>query len=555
MFKKTTLVKSFERLSYIYHASPTDLKGKMKLSLLLTCLLPIIDLIIVFIMYLLVMCLQSEQVTFLSFSIKGNFLPIIICGFILMTLIRQVIEFLSVKQSRRFTQLLYREYSSQLLDNYLNLPWIRFSEETKPVRMKHITATSLDSAFSYQVLFNFIGSFITLLLLAGTMFVVAPFIVLSGLIIVLLFNKLTSSKMKAKINQATHEHNVYEQNFYNRLHENLNMFRETKLFGVTNIMKNRAKSELQLLSDTKIKLSIFPHIPKILLESIFTIAVGIGLLYFILADKGKTPELIASLASFAILSRRLIPSMSLLLSSYAELEGTYSQLKILNRELVSSDNHYKKNLIELPENILLDICNITFSYSKEQQTINDLSFQVPIGECISFMGNSGKGKSTLMMIIAGLIEPDEGTVYQSKSIFTANDRIAYVPQETTLLSGSILENIVFGNDNIEEQRIWQVLSKVQLDELIREYPNGLHTYIGDNGIFLSGGQRQRIGIARALYHNPKLLLLDEATSALDEKTEKEVMANIQEQMKEGSIIFISHRKENSTHFATRIIEI
>ena len=506
-------------------------------------------------MYLLVMCLQREQVTFLDLTVRENSLPIIICGFILLTLIRQVIEFLSVRQSRRFTQLLYREYSSQLLDNYLHLSWRHFSEETKAVRIKHLTATALDSAFSYQVLFNFIGSFITLFLLSGTMFAAAPLIVLSGLILLLLFNKVTSSKMKDKINQATHEHNIYEQNYYNRLHENLNMFRETKLFGVTNKMKNRAKSELQRLSDTKIKLSIFPHIPKILLESIFTIAIGVGLFYFVLSDKGRTPELIANLASFAILSRRLIPSMSLLLSSYAELEGTYSQLKILNSELTPSPNRVKSHFKELPENVLLSISTITFSYSKEQQTINDLSFDVAIGDCISLMGESGKGKSTLMMIIAGLIEPDKGSVYHSKALFAANNRIAYVPQETTLLSGSILENIVFGNDNIEEQRIWQVLSLVRLDELIHQLPNGLQTYIGDNGIFLSGGQRQRIGIARALYHNPKLLLLDEATSALDEETEKIVMTNIQDQMKDGSIVFISHRKENSTHFATRIMEI
>lgn len=545
-----------KRLRYIYHAAPSTLKGKLHASLLLACSLPVVDLVIVYVTYVLMMALQKQDITVLGVTFGSGSLFAAVMLFIGVTLVRQLLEYCSVRQSRRFTQLLYRQYSAKLLKIYMNMSWGSFSKETKAVRMKHLVATSLDSAFSYQVFFNFISSILNLLLLAGSMFLIAPQIVLGGFVILILFIRTTSKSLKLKINQATHEHNVHEQRYYNRLNENLNLFREIRIFGVGANMENRALEELDQLSEAKIRLSILPHTPKIVLESIFTIAIGIGILYVIFVDKTDTPQLIASLASFMLLARRMIPSMSVLLSSYSELEGTYSQLQVLHHEF----SHIPGQDAGIPKSLagheLIVLSNVSFTYEgRRKETIENFSMTVSIGDRISITGESGKGKSTLMMILAGFMAPHRGEVNRSELILPELQGIAYVPQETALLSGTVLENIVFGNEVIDEERVMNILSLVKLGELIIKLPQGLQTVVGDNGVFLSGGQRQRLGIARALYHRPKLLLLDEATSALDEETEREVMANISAFMERSAVVFISHRKENSKAHATKMIEL
>ncbi|WP_138494427.1 ATP-binding cassette domain-containing protein [Paenibacillus pinistramenti] len=583
-----------ERLLYIYRAAPSALKGKLLLALSLTCALPVVDLIIVYVMYVLMMSLQNQKLTIGGLSFGNDSLFLLIISFIGITLIRQVLEFFSVRQSRTFTQLLYRQFSAKLLNIYLTMSWRTFSEETKAVRTKHLIATSLDSAYSYQVFFNFISSVLNLILLAGTMVIIAPKIVLGGLLILVLFGQLTSRSMKQKINQAAHAHNIHEQNYYNRLNESLNLFREMRIFGVSRKMEQRAIDELEQLSEAKVRLSVLPHTPKIALESVFTLAIGLGILYVVFAGRTETPQLIASLASFTVMSRRIIPSMSLLLSSYSELEGTYSQLRILNQELSgasgpdeagagqeqkgqermdrqrmdrqqmdrqrmdrqrTNQGRADQEQKALPGSVFVELSDISFAYEGHQGTIEHFSMAVSAGDRISISGESGRGKSTLMMILAGFIRPVGGEVKRSLLVLPERQGIAYVPQETALLSGTILENIVFGNERIEEERVTKVISLVRLDELIAKLPDGLHTYAGDNGVFLSGGQRQRIGIARALYHRPKLLLLDEATSALDEQTEQEVMANISSFMEDGAVVFISHRKENAKAHATKVIEL
>ncbi|MBO2944555.1 ABC transporter ATP-binding protein [Paenibacillus sp. F411] len=545
------------RLREIYAAAPAALKSRLQLALGLACVLPAVDLLIVYVTYVLVMTLQAEPAAMGGWSFGQEDLSELMGLFIGVTLLRQILEYISVWQSRTFTQRLYREYSSRLLHMYMNMSWKDFTAGTRAVKAKHLTATALDSAFSYQVFFNFIGSVMNLVLLAGTMLVLAPGAVLAGLAVLLLFGRLTSRVMKPRINRAAHEHNVHEQSYYNRLHENLNLFREIRVFGAEKVMEERAVKELDRLSQAKISLSVLPHIPKIALESLFTLAIGLGILYVISVDQAGTPQLIAGLASFTILSRRLIPSMSLLISSYAELEGTHSQLSILKQELAQGEQGAEapSHSVSLQEPELLRLEGISFAYEDDRAMMKQLSVSICEGDRISISGDSGRGKSTLMMILAGFIPPSRGQMHTSRSIEPGAGGIAYVPQETALLSGTIAENISFTQERADEQRMMKVLSLVKLESLVRSLPQGLNTLAGDNGILLSGGQRQRLGIARALYHQPRLLLLDEATSALDEETERQVMSSICHAMGKGAVVFISHRKENAKAFATQVIEL
>ena len=169
---------------------------------------------------------------------------------------------------------------------------------------------------------------------------------------------------------------------------------------------------------------------------------------------------------------------------------------------------------------------------------------------MGIVGTSGAGKSTVVDILLGLLEPSTGHIYaDSVDVKDPGNyrkwlkNIGYIPQMIFMLDDTIRKNVAFGvpEDKIDEERLWEVLKEAQLDEFIKTLPEGLETGIGERGIRLSGGQRQRIGIARALYNDPEVLILDEATSALDNDTEAAIMESINRLHGRKTLIIIAHR--------------
>jgi len=169
---------------------------------------------------------------------------------------------------------------------------------------------------------------------------------------------------------------------------------------------------------------------------------------------------------------------------------------------------------------------------------------------VGFIGQTGCGKTTIIDIILGLLDPQKGTLEIDEQIITEQKKrswqrsIGYVPQQIFLSDNTIEANIAFGVEpkEINHDLVKKVSKIANLYEFIEgELPDQYKTNVGDHGIKLSGGQRQRIGIARALYHNPEVLIFDEATSALDNETEKVVMDAIYKLRKDLTIILIAHR--------------
>ena len=173
-----------------------------------------------------------------------------------------------------------------------------------------------------------------------------------------------------------------------------------------------------------------------------------------------------------------------------------------------------------------------------------------VGEChsIALVGATGAGKSSVADLILGLVEPDSGHVRigglpPGEAIEKWPGALAYVPQEATLISGSIRENVGLGlpGELIDDDLAWEALTRAHLADFLREGRDGLDTYVGESGLRLSGGQRQRLGIARALYTKPRLLVLDEATSALDAETEEGISRTMRELEGRVTTVTIAHR--------------
>lgn len=203
--------------------------------------------------------------------------------------------------------------------------------------------------------------------------------------------------------------------------------------------------------------------------------------------------------------------------------------------------------------------NVSFAYG-EKQVLNHVNIEIPAKGITVLIGPSGAGKTTLVDMMVGLYRPLAGRIlFDGKDLAQVNlndwrSHIGYVPQELTLLRGTILDNITFRDPALTEADAIEALTLAGAIGFVKELPQGIHTNIGTMGAKLSGGQRQRISLARALVHHPKLLLLDEVTSALDEVTEAEICANIQQLLGRLTIVAITHRPA-WTKVATKIYTI
>ena len=242
----------------------------------------------------------------------------------------------------------------------------------------------------------------------------------------------------------------------------------------------------------------------------------------------------------------------------------YSMIASAERlmELEAIEDEVKTNIIDSTKSIYsklisIDFDNVSFAYDNDEVILSSANTSLKKGDMIAIAGSSGVGKSTLMKLILGLIEPQQGKVYinlkDGKQLLDGGYRrlFAYVPQGNMLLSGTLRDNICFCMPDASDEEVIKACEVARIWEFISTLPEGLNTEVGERGLGLSEGQIQRIAVARAILCDAPILLLDEATSALDEKTEKELIANIKS-MDNKTCIIISH-KYRTIKMCNRII--
>ena len=323
----------------------------------------------------------------------------------------------------------------------------------------------------------------------------------------------------------------------------------------------RARLEL---SDVLAELNFMPTISKYVVEVTMIVgAVSISAIQFALQD---SKHAVATLAIFLAAGTRVAPAILRVQQGAVSIKSSMGSAKP-TLELIDSLSDIGKE----SENSLycdthtnfnphVEIQNVSFTYPKaDKAALQDISFEVPQSQTFAIVGPSGSGKTTLVDLILGMFEPTSGSILLSgsnpqTSIGIHPGAIGYVPQEVTIIEGSIRENISLGFPitDATDHRVERALKVAHLLDFVKSLPDGFDSNVGTRGSRLSGGQRQRLGIARAMFTQPNLLILDESTSSLDAQTELIVSDAIKYIPYPITVIIIAHRL-STVRFSDRII--
>ena len=310
-----------------------------------------------------------------------------------------------------------------------------------------------------------------------------------------------------------------------------------------------------------IKNIIYTNIPGNFILMVATVILSILIYYYSLKQGGLETNL-PLLAAILFLLQKLLPQLQFIYQSFSKLKIHSIALYDVKKLLISTTNDLPKKSIQknnLVFNKDIKIKNGRFSYSNNSEIIfKNLNLEISKGGAVLILGETGAGKSTVLDLLMGLIELDEGELTVDNNSINSNnindwqEKISHIPQSSGFLDSTILENITFENEleKIDEKKLIEVTRISEIYEFINSTKQKFLTHVGEKAIQLSGGQRQRIALARALYNDKEVLFMDEATNALDKITERKIFYNIKSKNSEKTIICISHRESINEFFDT-----
>ena len=459
----------------------------------------------------------------------------------------------------KFSYGIQQRVSKRLIQAYFRKPYI-FHLQTNPaelIRTIQIDADNFTKAVIHVI--ELVMEIMVCFALVVYLFIVSPMITLVTaaflFVAVIAYIKFSKKKLRS-IGKQTQQ---YSAEIFKYLNQSFGGIKEIKVLGRESFFVDQFVSSLSKNVRCLRIARLASVLPKYFIESVCMVGLMLAVIIKIVTNPASMESFVPQLAVFATAAFRLMPSVGRINEHTAAINSNFPSIMLIYKDLMSVEDIAKGDIApdskapgtvdKLALNEEISVRDVCFKYpDAEKNVIDKASFDIPHGQTVAFVGESGAGKSTMADIILGVLSPNSGeidadgvNVHKNLSMWQQN--IGYIPQTIYLSDDTIGNNIAFGVEekDIDKNALYEAAKKAQLLAFVESLPEGFDTVVGERGARLSGGQRQRIGIARALYHDPEILVMDEATSALDNETETAVMESIDGLHGMKTMIIIAHR--------------
>ncbi|MFC1719521.1 ABC transporter ATP-binding protein [Pseudomonadota bacterium] len=453
----------------------------------------------------------------------------------------------------------------RLMNAYLNLPYAQHLQTN--------SASLINSIIGHTG--AFIGSVLgpVLAIGAAALRILAIVIVLAitnfnAMVIVMLVMGGTiygvDRVLKRRLRELGERASLANTGLIKAVRQGIGGLKEVRVLGCEQEFLDRVQDASLAIQQTSSQSGAMNHLPRLVIEPLMVVFV-VALTWVTIAVGSQAESVFVTLGIFGLAALRLMPAVTQVSNSLVSLRGSQFAVEQMYADLKLADTIDRATLVPAQESdqalakaedfSSVEFNNVTFRYEGAATTaLKNVDMKLDRGQSIGIIGRSGAGKTTLVDLLLGLLTPSEGEICVDgvsiqQDISSWRQKTAYIPQEIFIMDESIRQNIALGipEQEIDDEKIKQVISEVQLEELIDELPDGTATVVGEHGTRLSGGQRQRVAIARALYHDREVIVMDEATAALDNETEEEIIKAIDTVKGKKTFVIIAHRLTTLRH--------
>ena len=481
-------------------------------------------------------------------SIIGALALVLLVGRTILSIFftRRILFFLSRRGAKISANLI-----SRLLAQPLLTVQMRTTQETLYAVTGGVVIITLGILATAVV---FVSDAALLIIMALGLFVVDPITALGTFLIFTLIGSALYRSMHVKAKTLGVETSVLNIQSNEKIVEVFSSYRESVVRNRRDYYAREIGKVRLALANANAEMSFMPYVSKYVIEtSVVLGALLISATQFFLQD---SMHAVATLGIFLAAGTRIAPAVLRLQQGLITIRGALGQaaptldlIDMLGDASMIENVDDSLNIVHdgfIPE---IQVSNTSLTYpNKSIAAISNITLNIPSGASVAFVGPSGAGKTTMIDVLLGVLNPDEGSVLISGlppllAVAKWPGAVSYVPQDVVIAAGTIRENVAMGYppEVATDELVMDALKVAHLDKFVAELPHGIDTQVGERGTKMSGGQRQRLGIARAMFTQPHLLVLDEATSSLDGETEASITDAIHALRGSITVVVIAHR--------------